>query len=111
MPLGVRIVEHAVADDAAGGRPLKQRRMAVFECLNTVDKAVPTMLPTCVSRSASAFKPRVAEDAVANFAEFRLLTIDGKTAAFDDFHVLRPTIPSVCEKHRRNPQIFRQYQW
>ncbi len=100
MPLRVRIVENAIADDTAGGRPLKQRRMAIFERLDAVDEAVPTVLPTCVGRSAAAFEPCVAEDAVANFAEFRLLAIDRKTAAFDDFHVLRPTIPGICEQHR-----------
>ena len=109
MPLGVRIVEEAVADDATGGRPLEQRRMAVFKRLNAVDETVPTMLPARVGRSAAALEPCVAEDAVADFAEFRLLAIDGKTAAFDDFHVLRPAVPCICEKHRRNPQIFRLF--
>ncbi len=74
--------------------------MAIFERLDAVDEAVPTVLPTCVGRSAAALEPRVTEDAIADFAEFRLLTIDGKTAAFDDFHVLCPTIPSICEQHR-----------
>ena len=99
MPLGVRIVEHAIANDATGGRPLEQRHMAVFKRLDAVDEAVPTMLPARVGCSAAAFEPCVTEDAVADFAEFRLLAIDGKTAAFDDFHVFRPTIPGICEKH------------
>ena len=81
--------------------------MTVFKRLDAVDETIPTVLPARVGRSAAAFEPCVTEDAIANFAEFRLLAIDGEAAAFDDFHVLRPTIPGICEKHRRNPQIFR----
>ena len=81
--------------------------MAVFKRLNAVDETVPTMLPARVGRSAAALEPCVAEDAVADFAEFRLLPIDGEAAAFDDFHVLGPAVPGVCEKHRRNPEVFR----
>ena len=100
MPLAIGIVEMAVANHTARCSPLEKRCMAIFERLDTIHQAIPTMFPACVGGAAAPLEPGIPEHTVAYLTELRLRTIDGKTPAFDHLHILRPAIPGDIEQHR-----------
>ena len=68
VPLGVAVVEDALADDAAAGGPLEERRVAQLEGLDVLHQAVAAAVPAAVGRAAAALEPGVVEDAIADLA-------------------------------------------
>ena len=76
VPLGVALVEDALADHVAAGRPLEERGVPQLERLDVLHQAVPAAVPAGVGRAAAPLEPGVVEHAVADLAPLGLRAVD-----------------------------------